>query len=983
MRGKLLAMLFLMPQLAGSLDAAEPPRFERDVQPIFSKHCLKCHGMATRRGGLGLSDREAGLAELDSGARAIVPGDIEASELLVRVMSTDPGERMPPQGEPLSAAEIDVLKRWIAAGAEWPGHWAYRPLQPVAVPAAVSQPQAGWARTPIDLFILQALQERGLEPSPMADKRTWLRRVTFDLWGLPPTPEDQARFLADESAEAYERVADRLLAGPQYGERWARHWMDVVHYAETHGHDQDRPRPNAWPYRDYLIQSLNADKPYGRFVAEQVAGDVLFPADPQAIAATGFLATGPWDESSLQSIQENSIDREIGRYLDRDDIVTTVMSTFASSTVHCARCHDHKFDPISQAEYYSLQAVFSGIEKAERPFEPDLQLVATRRELQARKDRLPAQRATLDPLLLEAGLQAEIAGWEQRVAAAAAAWTVLTPETFTSEHGATLTLQPDGSVLSGGTLPEKDTTTLVASTTLQGISGIRLEVLTDPSLSQQGPGRQANGNLHLSEFKLAAKGQGAAGEPTNVPLQNPRADFDQGGWTIAHALDGNAGTAWGIYPEVGKPHRAVFELREPLSITGGAQFTVRLEQLHGGGHLIGRARLSVTNIQPLPLSSETLPPEIAAILSMASAERSDTQRAAVAAYYLADKLDKELAALPPPQMLYCGSGARPPRKIHVLHRGDVQQPRDEAQPGALACVSGLEATFSLPDIMNEGTRRAALAKWLAAPENVLTWRSIVNRVWHYHFGRGLVDTPNDFGRMGSTPTHPELLDYLALQFLQSGGSLKQLHRQIVTSAVYRQSSAHRPEFAAVDSDNRLLWRMNRTRLDAECIRDAVLQLTGRLDAQMGGPSVKQFIQTPGIHVTPMVDYKNFDVDDPANNRRSVYRFIFRTLPDPFMDSLDCADSSQLTPARNVSVTALQALAMLNNRFIIRQSELLAERAAVASADPAAQVEWLFAQALGRSPTGAQRALFVDYVQQHGLANACRVLLNSNEFMFVN
>jgi hypothetical protein len=326
------------------------------------------------------------------------------------------------------------------------------------------------------------------------------------------------------------------------------------------------------------------------------------------------------------------------------------------------------------------------------------------------------------------------------------------------------------------------------------------------------------------------------------------------------------------------------------------------------------------------------------------------------------------------------NGCRP---VQVLRRGDIGAPLADAAPGALSCVAGLESRFVVADANDEGARRAALAKWVSDPGNVLTWRSIVNRVWQSHFGRGIVDTPNDFGRMGGTPSHPELLDWLAGWFLGHGGSLKQLHRLIVTSSAYTQSTAHDPEFAKVDADNRLLWRMNRTRLDAESIRDALLQMSGKLDLTMGGPSVKQFIESPGIHVTPNVDYLNFDVDDPAFHRRSVYRFVFRTLPDPFMETLDCPDASQLTPSRTVSVTALQALSMMNDAFLVRYSEHLAEKLANGEGDPVAQVDKLYALLLSRPPTAGERRLVTEYAAKHGLANACRLLLNSNEFMFVN
>ncbi len=669
------------------------------------------------------------------------------------------------------ATRIALLASLLIAATSFAGSdeetwWSLRPLAKPAAPAGAGQ--GGWARTPIDRFILAKLKEKGLSPSPEADRRTLLRRVTFDLTGLPPTPEEIDAFLSDSSPDAYEKVVDRLLRSPHYGERWARHWMDIAHYAETHGHDQDRPRLHAWPYRDYLIRSFNADKLYARFVQEQIAGDVLWPSDPEAIVAMGFLATGPWDESSLRDIREDSIDRQIARYIDRDDMVTTAMSTFVSTTVHCARCHDHKFDPITQEDYYALQAVFAGVDKANHEFDPDPRLAARRRELTKEKESL-------------------------------------------------------------------------------------------------------------------------------VPFR-------------------------------------------PMAL------------------LLPRSPAALVAL-----------PEVV--------------------------MERRLAALPPVQVVYCATHdfkpdnsfkpAGKPRVVHILKRGDIHKPGAVARPGALASVNGLEARFRLPNAEDEGSRRVALARWLTDPKNVLTWRSIVNRVWHYHFGKGLVDTPNDFGRMGSQPTHPELLDWLAVTFQEQNGSLKWLHRLIVTSAVYRQSSQYNPRFAAIDGDNRYLWRMNRTRLDAEEIRDAVLVAAGKLDRTMGGPSVQQFNMKPGVHVTPVVDYAGFDVDRPENYRRSVYRFIFRTLPDPLMEALDCPDSSQLTPARTVSVTPLQALAMLNDKFMVRMSEHLATRASHASADSANQVRAVYRFALGREPTTRESALLSDYARKHGLANACRVILNSNEFMFVN
>ncbi|MCO6457765.1 MAG: PSD1 domain-containing protein [Pirellulaceae bacterium] len=990
--------LVLLPAVLLAQSTAQPAAarvdFDRQIQPILSGRCVACHGQDQAESGLRLTSSAAVNQEQDSGAVAIVPGRPEQSELLRRVASQDADQRMPPTGPALSDEQIELLRQWIRQGADWPAHWAYRPLAPPPVPKVAGGEAAAWARSPIDQFILQRLQANQLQPSPPAVRRTLARRLYFDLLGLPPSPEQLEQFLQDESIDAYERLVDRVLASPHYGERWARHWMDIVHYAETHGHDQDRPRDHAWPYRDYLIESLNQDKPYGRFIREQIAGDVLYPGDPAAIVATGMLATGPWDESSLRDIREDTLDRQIARYIDRDDIVTTVMSTFVSSTVHCARCHDHKFDPISQGEYYGLQAVFAGIGKGNRAYDPDPRARAERERLRQSIAELPALRERLDARLLDAELQRDVLAWERGVHDAALRWQVLQPAEMHSAGGATLTRQEDGSVLSGGERPEKDTCTLVADTSLARIRGLRLEVLTDDRLPHRGPGRQDNGNLHLNELLIQAAPLDHAEMRQPVKLVNPQADFNQAGWTIAMAVDGNPATAWGIFPQVGQPHHAVFEFQEPLPWEGPTRLTIELQQTHGGGHLIGRVRLLVTDsMPPLPVETQSLPAEVAAALAVPAEQRGDPQRAALAAYRLEQRWNRELAGLPKPQLVYCGTSrfepdgsfkpSDEPRPVHRLERGDVTKPGPLAQPAALACLPHLPGTLQLAEPGDEGQRRAALAHWIADRRNALAWRSIANRLWQYHFGRGLVETPNDFGRMGSAPSHPELLDWLACRLQQHDGSLKALHRQIVTSAVYRQSSGHDPGQAELDAENRWLWRMNRRRLDAESVRDAVLQIAGTLDRRMGGPSVKQFIQTPGIHVTPNVDYLNFDVNDPANHRRSVYRFVFRTLPDPFMDALDCPDASQLAPRRNSSVTPLQALAMLHDKVIIRQCQHLAAALQASSGDSASQVDAACLAILNRPPDDTERRALADYAARHGLSNACRVLFNSNEFLFVD
>jgi hypothetical protein len=876
-------------------------------------------------------------------------------------------------------------------------HWAYRPLAKPRPPAA---PRAGapgierWARTPIDLFILEKLAAEGLAPSPEADRRTLLRRLWFDLLGLPPSPAELDAFLADCEAGAWERAVDRLLASPHHGERWARHWLDAVHFAESHGHDQDRPREHAWPYRDYLIGAFNDDRPYARFVEEQVAGDALFPDDPEAIVATGFLAAGPWDESSLRDIRPDSVDRLAGQYADRDDMVRTVMSALASTTVHCARCHEHKFDPISQTEYYGLQAVFAGVDRANRRYDLDPETAGRRRRLEARRDEL-ARLGRGVPGLLDAPAEARVAAWE-RTLDAPPRWILLDPIEFRSEGGATLVSEGDGALVSEGKRPDKDTYTITAQVELPRVGGIRLDVLADDRLPHRGPGRQENGNLHLSEIEVSAAPAGDPAAARALALAKPRADFSQEGWSVEQAIDGNPASAWAIYPEVGKPHRAVFAVKEPEAAGGGrVLLSFRLRQLQGSGHLIGKLRLAATESPP-PFDGEVLPPAVSAALATPAAARTDDERAELALHVLRREVEREIAALPPRALVYCATAkfeadgtftpAGAPRPVHVLERGEVGRPGPEAAPGALSCLSGLcglSGALEPADPRDEGARRAALARWLSDPRNGLVWRSIANRIWHHHFGRGLVETPDDFGRMGAAPTHPELLDWLAATLQETGGSLKALHRLIATSAVYRQASRYESPFAERDAGNRWLWRMSRRRLDAESFRDACLRIAGRLDSRQGGPSDRQFIESPGLHVTPTLDYLGFDPERAENYRRSVYRFLFRTVPDPFMESLDCPAGSQLEPRRNESITALQALAMLHDKVVARASEALAQATLAAGPELDARVADLFRRVLLRPPSRPEAAAVSAYAAEHGLANASRFLLNTNEFVFVD
>jgi mono/diheme cytochrome c family protein len=832
-----LCGLFATAFFASRALAQYPPvSFQRQVAPILERRCHACHQPTNASGQLDLTSYSQ-LRRGGKGGPVLIPGKPEDS-LLVKMISGAP-PRMPMSGGPLTGEETQLIRSWISQGAldDTPAGkenaavwWSLKPVSRPAAPP-IRDP---WVRSPIDAFILAKLKEKGLTPSPEADRRTLIRRLTYDLHGLPPTPEEVRSFLGDTSPLAYEKLIDRLLASPRYGERWGRHWLDTVHYGESHGYDKDKPRLNAWPYRDYVIRSFNNDKLYARFVEEQLAGDILFPEDPQGVVATGFIAAGPWDFVGHVELREDTVDKRIARVLDRDDMVMTAMSTFASLTVHCARCHDHKFDPIKQSDYYSLQAVFAGVDRADRPYDDEPKTHQLRQALLAEK-------------------------------------------------------------------------------------------------------RPIRGELQ-SYLELAEKVRSDETERLDAALKALRAKLN----------------------DLPKPGAGVTE-----SADGQNQRKAVQQEIDG---ILAQRKATVL-----------------ALLEPAARGRLQTLESQVAV------IDRKLGELPPAKLVYAGANffepqgkflpAWTPRPVHLLQRGSVEAPGELMQPGAVSDVSGLESRWPVDSTASEGQRRAALAKWLTAPNNPLTWRSIVNRVWHYHFGAGIVDSPNDFGRMGSLPTHPELLDWLAAEFRDSGGSLKQLHRLILKSAVYRQSSGDNPQYARLDAGNQWLWRMNRWRLDAESVRDSALSASGQLDLTMGGPPDQEFLFKDDH--SPIYDYTRGEAVRASRHRRGVYRFLVRSVPDPFMESLDCPDASLLTPKRNTTLTALQALAMLNDPLMLKQIESFAQRLRDLRTDLTGQIQQAYWLAVARAPTQQELALLMAYTQKHGLENFCRLLLNSNEFMFVD
>lgn len=971
--------------------------FRERVAPLLERRCVHCHNDVERKGGLSLQTAAQIQLGGDSGV-AIVPRQPDDSPLLANVVGDPPA--MPQKSKPLSAQDVEALRAWIAAGAPWPNDVTLqeRPeadadwwsLQPVARPQlpAVDPRDAAFVRTPIDQFVAARLRAEGLSPSTEADRRTLIRRLSFDLRGLPPSPAEVADFAADAAPDAYERLVERYLASPHYGERWARHWLDVVHYGDTHGYDKDKLRPNAWPYRDYVIRALNADKPYAQFVAEQLAGDVAYPDTVDGVTALGFIAAGPWDFISHVEVPESKTDGKIARSLDRDDMVVNALNTFCSTTVQCARCHAHKFDPISQEDYYRLQAVFAALDRADRTYDLDPQIGRRRSQL------LAQQRAANDR-------QKRIAAEMERHGGPALA--DLTRRIGDLERRTAQGLQvPPEYGYHSQIEPTADRTKWVQVDLGAPVEIARLVVVPCHDTFNNigaGFGFPLRYKLEVSDDPEFRQGVTVVADRTATDVPNP------GIAPQASEVGGKAGryvrlTATRLALRANDYIFAVSELQ--VWTAAGANVALQkpvtsLDSIEAAPRW-RRANL-VDGLFPTADAGATTDQ-----LATLRREREALRQERIPAELLSEAaaVERELAAvrealgqLPPAQLVYAGTvhygdgnfvGTGPfggkPRPVHILARGDVRKPGVEVGPGAPPFVPGLPAAFELPPDHSEGARRAALAAWITHRDNPLTWRSIVNRVWQYHFGRGLVDSPNDFGRMGQRPSHPEVLDWLAAEFRDGDQSLKRLHRLIVTSGTYRQSSSDRADYARRDAQNVLLWRANRRKLDAEAVRDSLLLVSDRLDTRMGGPGFQDFVIEQPAH-SPHYEYHLHDPEDPRAHRRSVYRFLVRSQPQPFMTTLDCADPSMLVDKRNETINALQALAILNNGLSVVLARHFAARAAEEAPTLPAQVGRAFELALSRPPTPEELRPLVDYAQQHGLANCCRVIVNLNEFAFVD
>ncbi|WP_166821659.1 DUF1553 domain-containing protein [Thalassoroseus pseudoceratinae] len=962
--------------------AGEDIDFQSQVAPIFERRCLSCHNDTDSQGDLSLQTATSSWTD-----GVIIAGDVESSYLVHVITPVDGQAEMPKNADSLSAEEIATVRKWIASGAKWPKEvtlrepevtdfdwWSYRRIERPKVPAI----HTSWARTSIDKFIQKQLDDHGLTHAAEADRRTLIRRVTYDLIGLPPTPGEVAAFVRSSDPLAYERLVDRLLASPQYGERWARHWLDVVKYADTHGYDKDKLRPNAWPYRDYVVRALNDDKPFSRFVQEQIAGDVLFPGEPDGILGLGFLAAGPWDFIGHVEVPESKLDGKVARNLDRDDMVSNTLNTFCSVTVQCARCHNHKFDPISQENYYGLQSVFAAVDRADRVYDLDPTIERRRYELASQLADLRKQKSALETEITKAG-GPRLKELQQTIAELQSARKIVKEPEFGYHSG--LANQPD---------VEK---------------WVEVDLGQDVAISR----------IVLRPCHDDFGGIGAGfGFPRRFRVQV--AIDDDWHPVLDRTADNvsNPGVSAFAIENVNQTARKVRVTATKLADRSGV-FILALAELQvftddGMNAALGAKVASLDSIEaPVRWRRQNLTdgkwatdtdPARSQQLSNFTRERDRllkqvmtperTSRQAKIAETIT-RIEEEQTSLPTGRHVYAAATQFPsrgqfhatkgkPRTVFVLNRGDVQTPGPVAVPSVLPLSS--TSNGQLDSKLSEADRRAALAQWLTDRDHPLVWRSIVNRIWQYHFGHGLVATPNDFGRMGALPTHPKLLDWLAAEFRDGGQSMKQLHRLIVTSSVYRQSSEHNEANAAIDGSNQFLWRMNRRRLEAEEIRDSILAVSGAMNSQMGGPGFYLFNLEKTAH-SPHYQYHKFDPTDTASHRRSIYRFVVRSQPDPWMTTLDCADSSQSTPKRSETLTSLQALSLLNNRFNLVMAERFANRLRAESPTRSEQVAQAIRLITQREPTDWEHEELVEYSNQYGLDNMCRYLFNLSEFVFLD
>ena len=942
--------------------------FTKEIRPLLVEHCFKCHGEKKRKGGLRLTNRRDALTPGDSGKATIVPGNSAASLLIQKISSTNPKEQMPPKGTRLTAAQIDLIRQWIDEGATWPEtepqHWAYvKPKRP-----ALPQLKSKWPRNAIDHFILARLDKEGLKPSPQAPPEQLLRRVYLDLIGLPPSPKVVDKFLKDPSPTAYGNVVDQLLNSPRYGERWARPWLDLARYADSNGFQADQLR-DSWAYRDWVINAFNADMPFDQFVIEQIAGDLLPNATPAQRIATGFHRTPTCNVEAGVHPEENRVNQIFDR-------VNTTASVFLGATFDCAQCHNHKYDPFSMKDFYSLFAFFNNtpleVEQLGNGvtwnfYGPTMDLPISpqqKAKLTELNNKQNAQKKALEDL--RAKLKTKQTTWEQHILQAlkeTPQWSVLSVENFSATGNPTHKPQKDGSVLLAGKNPDKSTYTITAKSDLTKITAIRLEALTDPSMNKNGPGRNfapaSNPNFIVNEFIIKANGK-------PVKPSSAAASFSQKRWEISGSIDGDSETGWGINPAFGKPAWAIYKLAQPLELKPNAQLEFSIVQNYGGGRTIGRPRLSAIEGDPSALN---LPDNILAILK--KTKRTKKEKADLEKHFLSQHLelralelkvlaaDKQIKAVKPSTTLVMVEQKKP-RKTHVLRRGDYLKP-------------GEEVISQTPEVLHEFKKewpknRLGLAKWLVTPDNPLVCRVTVNRWWAQFMGRGIVATQEDFGTEGSKPTHPHLLDWLAVEFVENGWSMKQLHKHIVMSATYRQSSHLNPTLLSRDPGNELYARAPRLRMSAEMVRDNALTISGLLSTKMHGPPIYP-PQPGGIwrHVGRNAP-KYIAATDENRFRRGVYVVWRRGAPYASFVNFDAPDRGSCVIQRPRTNTPLQALTLMNDEAYVEIALAFAGRVLreMPNTSSNERITHAFKTALSRTPR-PEEAAYLEKLLERRLA----------------
>ncbi len=944
--------------VASAGPAKESTEFAAQVRPILAARCYPCHGPKLQQNGLRLDSLQAILKGSDSG-KVVVPGHSQGSRLISRLLAQE-RPMMPYGGPQLSQNEIAIIRKWIDDGAPGPDsnaplphvkalkHWAY--VKPVRA-ALPEVKDAAWCRNPIDRFILARLEKEGLKPAPEASKNTLLRRVYLDLTGLPPSPQELAAFLADQSPDAYEKVVDRLLASPHYGERWARPWLDLARYADSNGYEKDRRR-TAWEYRDWVIRALNQDMSFREFTIEQIAGDMLPRPTKEQLIATGF------NRNSMLN-QEGGIDINEYYWYSLVDRVNTTASVWLGSTLACAECHNHKFDPFPQKDYYRFLAFFDHSKHQPSPDpsdrwmdEPELELPTPEqaersKEIRAQMEKLQSALDTQTPELDRAQKS-----WEKAVKKSESRWSVLEPVRYDSAGGATLKLLDDGSILATDKNPQADTYTITARSKVTSIAAIRLEVLPDESLPHGGPGRDSEGNFFLSDFDVEI-----GGKP--VAWKSASADEAQKGYSVENVIKKKPDvlSGWAIDADDKEPVRrqAVFIPRDKLKMAKGDVLTITMKHLmRHSSRNIGRFRLSITAAAD-PERIVEVPARLQHVLAIAPKARTEEQTKDLAAAYrkvapslddarkqLADlKIDlKKLGIATAMVMEEDGGSERP--STNIRERGTF------TSKGDLVYADVPSALGSLPK--GAPPNRLGLAEWLVSDDNPLTARVAVNHFWETLFGHGLVETSEDFGTQGDPPTHPQLLDWLATEFMQNGWSMKKIQRLMVTSAAYREDSRVTPDLIARDPYNKLYARGPRFRVEAEMVHDIALAESGLLSNKMYGPSVFPY-QPEGIWDIPYNNDKWIESKGEDRYRRSVYTFMRRSAPYPSLSTYDAPSREFCTVRRVRTNTPLQALTSLNDPYFFEAAQAMAKRmVAEGGASPEDRIRYGFLLTVSRQPS---------------------------------